>query len=72
MKSEKIAEILNYLGIHDSDPIAGCSVCNESNGIDLHGTVTEDKKYINLFYCQDCNKLSYQILDNNLDNDDDE
>lgn len=67
MNSKQVREVLEAFGIPETKNIAGCSVCEESNGIDLKGLETDDKKYFNIFLCIDCETITFQEMDNPAD-----
>lgn len=60
--SNQVTDMLKTLGIKEEICILGCAYCQESNGYDLNHCYTIDGYMINLFYCTDCNKLSFSYF----------
>lgn len=63
MNSMEIRKSLMHLGIPQTEPLIKCDYCQSISCYNLNSVETEDKKYINMSYCPNCNKLSFQILE---------
>lgn len=61
---DEVKSVLNLLGLKENKNFIACTECGENNGFDIASCITKENLLVNIFFCQDCEKLSFSVMDN--------
>lgn len=56
---------LDVLGIQENEEHANCAYddCSEDYGFNLNEVITKDNKRVCLYFCKECERISYYVID---------